>query len=71
MKKYIFPFFFLFTSLAYAQGYEQAKDLLDKVSKEMKTKKKHPLWFHLCTRKQERTNTSRDGGKCYSCRRSI
>lgn len=39
MKKYIFPFVFLFTSLAYAQGYEQAKDLLDKVSKEMKTKK--------------------------------
>ena len=39
MKK-ITLFLVLCSSLSFAQGYEQAKNLLDRVSKEMKSKKK-------------------------------
>ena len=38
MKK-IFLFLLLYSSMTFAQGYEQAKNLLDRVSKEMKSKK--------------------------------
>ncbi len=38
MKKIFFSFILLFSSLTFAQGYEQAKNLLDQVSKEIKSK---------------------------------
>ena len=38
MKKTLL-FFVLCSSMTFAQGYEQAKNLLDRVSKEMKSKK--------------------------------
>ncbi|MGB1450080.1 MAG: LolA family protein [Flavobacteriaceae bacterium] len=38
MKKHLLPLFLLFASFSFGQGYEQAKNLLDKVSKEMKAK---------------------------------
>ena len=38
MKKIFFSFILLFSSLTFAQGYEQAKKLLDQVSKEIKSK---------------------------------
>lgn len=38
MKKIFFSFILLLSSLTFAQGYEQAKNLLDQVSKEIKSK---------------------------------
>lgn len=38
MKKIFFSFILLFSSLTFAQGYEQAKNLLDQVSKKIKSK---------------------------------
>ena len=61
MKK-TFLFLLLCSSLTYAQGYEQAKNLLDRVSKEMKSKKNIRFDFtYVLENKKEQIRQEMEG----------
>lgn len=61
MKK-IFLFLVLCSSMAFAQGYEQAKNLLDRVSKEMKNKKNIRFDFtYVLENKKEQIRQEMEG----------
>ena len=61
MKK-IFLFLVLCSSMAFAQGYEQAKNLLDRVSKEMKSKKNIRFDFtYVLENKKEQIRQEMEG----------
>ena len=62
MKKTTFLFFLLSSSLAFSQGYEQAKNLLDLVSKEMKSKKNIRFDFtYILENKKEQIRQEMEG----------
>lgn len=62
MKKTAVAFILLFSSLSFAQGYEQAKNLLDLVSKEMKSKKNIRFDFaYVLENKKEQIRQEMEG----------
>lgn len=62
MKKTAAAFILLFSSLSFAQGYEQAKNLLDLVSKEMKSKKNIRFDFaYVLENKKEQIRQEMEG----------
>ena len=62
MKKITFLLFLLSNSLAFSQGYEQAKNLLDLVSKEMKSKKNIRFDFtYILENKKEQIRQEMEG----------
>ena len=61
MKK-TFLFLLLCSSMTFAQGYEQAKNLLDRVSKEMKSKKNIRFDFtYVLENKKEQIRQEMEG----------
>ena len=62
MKKTAAGLILLFSSLSFAQGYEQAKNLLDLVSKEMKSKKNIRFDFaYVLENKKEQIRQEMEG----------
>ena len=62
MKKTAAAFILLFSSLSFAQGYEQAKSLLDQVSKEMRSKKNIRFDFtYVLENKKEQIRQEMEG----------
>ena len=62
MKKTAAAFILLFSSLSFAQGYEQAKNLLDLVSKEMKSKRNIRFDFaYVLENKKEQIRQEMEG----------
>lgn len=62
MKKTAAAFILLFSSLSFAQGYEQAKNLLDLVSKEMKSKENIRFDFaYVLENKKEQIRQEMEG----------
>lgn len=62
MKKITLPFLLLFTGLSFGQGYEQAKNLLDRVSTEMQSKRNIRFDFtYVLENKKEQIRQEMEG----------